>query len=150
MILMDHLEAVDTAVFFHGGLWWLFTSVNSGASLNGNLNAFYAASFPSEKWTPHPLNPLCSGLGNSRMAGAVFRNPQTGLLNRPAQSCLKEYGEKVRLNEITELSPAAFRERTIAVIVPEKSLGGVCTHTFNYSEHYLLRDIKTRRLRFLA
>jgi hypothetical protein len=149
MTLMNNIDAVDSAVFFHETRWWLFTSLNSGSSLNDNLNAFYADSFPSEKWTAHPLNPLCSGLGNSRMAGSVFKNPRTGLLNRPAQSCLKEYGEKIQINEISELSTAAFRERIIAAILPERGLNGVCTHTLNHSEHYLLRDIKTRTFRFL-
>jgi hypothetical protein len=146
--LMDNIAAVDSAVFFHNGKWWLFTGLGSEkGSLNSNLSAFYADTFPSRAWTPHPRNPLCSDPEKSRMAGAVYPD-QRGRLMRPAQSCVKEYGEKILINEISELSAETYREKTVKTISPEKKFRAVCTHTVNYSEHYLLRDIKTRTFRF--
>jgi hypothetical protein len=149
--LMNNVDAVDSVVFPHGGKWWLFTSIGSKETpANQNLSAFYADTFPSNAWTPHPQNPISRDPANSRMAGAVFINTETGALNRPAQSCIKEYGEKTHINEIIELSPVSYRERIIKTILPERNLHAVCTHTINYSERYIVRDIKTRRLKILS
>jgi hypothetical protein len=150
MTLMDDVEAVDSAVFFYNGKWWLFTGIATrDIPANRNLSVFYADIFLSSSWAPHPQNPICSSADNSRMAGAVFYNRDSGLLNRPAQSCVKEYGERTHINEITELSPVLYKERVIKTIYPERRLHAVCTHTINYSENYVLRDIKTRRLRVI-
>jgi hypothetical protein len=136
-------------VFRHSSKWWLFTSLEiKPNSINRNLSAFYSDSFPSSNWKPHPLNPLCSNISNSRMAGAVFLNMETNCLNRPAQNCRKDYGKETNINEIIELNASIYKEKIIKTFVPEQNLHAVCTHTFNYSEIYLLRDIKTRRSRF--
>jgi hypothetical protein len=149
MTLMDNVVAVDSSIFYHNSNWWLFTGISSeGSPMNRNLSAFYSKTFPSNSWTPHPQNPLCENAGNSRMAGAVFLDKVSGKLMRPAQSCIKEYGEKTNINEIVELSEVLYREKKVKTILPEKELAAVCTHTFNFSEKYLLRDIKTRVFRY--
>jgi hypothetical protein len=146
--LMDNVVAVDSTVFFYDSHWWLFTSIGSKAATpNANLSLFYSDTFPSNSWVPHPQNPLCSGLGNARMAGSIFLNKNTGLLNRPAQNCLRDYGRETNINEIIELNPDNYKEHIVKTLLPEQYLKAVCTHTYNYSEHYLLRDIKTRTLR---
>jgi len=148
MTLMRDVVAVDTVVFCHGAQWWLFTSMaGEKLPLNGNFCAYYTEEFPTDVWTPHPLNPLCASLENSRMAGAVFFNRESGLLNRPAQNCAGDYGRETNINEIVELSPSAYEERLIKTIRPEKDLRAVCTHTINRSPNYLVRDIKTRRFK---
>jgi hypothetical protein len=147
--LLGDVVAVDSTVFFHASKWWLFTSLETKPnSINRNLSAFYSDSFPSDSWTPHPLNPLCVDISNSRMAGVIFLNKETGLLNRPAQNCRKDYGKKTNINEIIGLSVSSYKEKISKIVVPERNLHAVCTHTFNYSNTYLLRDIKTRRSRF--
>jgi hypothetical protein len=149
MTLIRNVKAVDSTVFFYDSRWWLLTSIESKSSpLNANLSLFYSDTFPSDSWTPHPQNPLYASLKNARMAGAVFFNKDNGRLNRPAQNCLKDYGKETNINEIDSLDINSYQEHIIKTIVPEHHLNAVCTHTFNYSEHYLLRDIKTRKLRF--
>jgi hypothetical protein len=149
--LINNVDAVDPVVFPHNGRWWLFTSIGSKAiPANQNLSVFYSDTFPSDVWIPHPQNPISRDPANSRMAGVVFINRETGILNRPAQSCIKEYGEKIHINEIIELSPVSYKERIIKTIYPERNLYAVCTHTINYSERYIVRDIKTRRLKILS
>jgi hypothetical protein len=150
MTLMDNVEAVDTVVFFYNGEWWLFTSIGTrDIPANRNFSVFYAGTLFSNAWTPHPQNPIYTEADNSRMAGAVFCNRDSGLLNRPAQSCVKEYGERTHINEIIELSPDLYKERIIKTIYPERRFHAVCTHTINYSENYMVRDIKTRKLRII-
>jgi hypothetical protein len=146
--LMDNIDASDTIILFHNSYWWLFTSIGvKGISKNQNLSLFYSSTFPSQKWNPHPNNPICSDLSNSRMAGMIFRDKTTGMLNRPSQNCLNDYGKETNINEILELTPFSYKEKLVRTISPERNLCAVCTHTINYSDSYLLRDIKTRIFR---
>jgi hypothetical protein len=148
MTLLRNVKAVDSTVFFYNAKWWLFTSIEGKFTpINANLSLFYSDEFPSDSWIPHPQNPIYSSLKNARMAGAVFFNKGNGRLNRPAQNCLKDYGQKTNINEIITLDINSYQERIIETIVPESHLNAVCTHTFNYAKQFLLRDIKTRRLR---
>jgi hypothetical protein len=148
MTLMHNVKAVDSTVFSYNSKWWLLTSIaGTSTPLNANLSLFYSDTFPSDSWTPHPKNPLHSSLKNARMAGAVFFNKDTGRLNRPAQDCLKDYGQKTNINEIDTLDQTSYQEHIVKTIVPEPHFHAVCTHTLIYSGQYLLRDIKTRRLK---
>ncbi|GHV24892.1 hypothetical protein FACS189498_2600 [Spirochaetia bacterium] len=147
---MNDIVAVDSVVFNHNNYWWIFTGVGDESNgVNKNLSAFYSETFPSGNWTAHPQNPIVSGLHNSRMAGAVFHEKKCGRLIRPAQNCLKDYGKEVNINAILELSPLVYREKIIKTIRPERDLSAVCTHTINHSDTYMLRDIKTRKWRFI-
>ncbi|MDL2228774.1 hypothetical protein LJC14_00825 [Treponema sp. OttesenSCG-928-L16] len=146
--LMDDIEAVDSTIFFHDAKWWLFTSSSSeGLPLNRNLSVFFSNSLTADKWTAHPQNPVCRDAGNSRMAGALYYDEKADKLFRPAQSCIKEYGERVHINEILSLTEEEYVERMVRTVYPERSCRAVCTHTYNVSRNYLLRDIKTRRLK---
>jgi hypothetical protein len=144
--LMKNITAADSTVFYHQNKWWLFTSISlENNSLNNNLHIFYSDYFPSDKWTAHPENPVVSGLKNSRMAGAVF--VRDGKIYRPAQDCVKDYGQKTNINEIIELTPESYREKTIKIMYPEKELDAVCTHHIAYSDHFMVRDVKIRRMK---
>jgi hypothetical protein len=147
--LLEKMNASDNALFFHHGCWWLFTSIGDKlVDKDSNLSLFYSSDLLSGKWLPHPSNPVCTDSSRSRMAGAVFVDPASGKLCRPAQNCLKDYGQSVTVNEIDELSPKIYREHVIKTILPEKNLHAVCSHTLNYSERYMIRDIKTRFFKF--
>ena len=147
--LISGVNAVDSAVFFHNDIWYLFTSIEAdGHGFNNALSVFHSDTFPSSNWKRHPLNPVCTGSGNSRMAGALYRDPMTGFIIRPAQSCTREYGEYTVLNRVTELSPETYREERVSEIRPEGELHAVCTHTFNRCGSLIVRDIKTRIFRF--
>jgi hypothetical protein len=149
MPLMDNVDANDSTLLFYNNLWWIFTSIATKTNpANKNLSLFFSDSFPSNTWIPHPLNPVCSNLSNSRMAGSCFL--KNGILYRPSQDCLKNYGNKTNINRIIELTPSSYKEEIIRTIYPEKEIHAVCTHTINYSSKYMLRDIKTRRLKILT
>jgi len=146
--LVSGIVAVDSTIFEHDNRWWLFTSLaGQTGGLNESLYLFSSEAFPSCNWASHPMNPVVTGLQNSRMAGLIFRDQTSGEIFRPAQSCAKEYGEETHLNRITSLTCDTYREETIATIKPEKEFHAVCTHTFNKCDKYIVRDIKTRRFR---
>ena len=146
--LIKDVEAVDTSIVKYNELWWLFTSIaRNDRKLNASLSLFSSKVFPSVTWKSHPLNPVVEGLQNSRMAGKIECQTDAGSLTRPAQSCVKEYGEHIVLNKIIELDENKYLEKIESLIFPEKDLSAVCTHTFNRCGKYLIRDVKTRRLK---
>ena len=143
--MMDNVGANDSVVLFHDNYWYLFSSIGTKTTpANYNLSLFYSKTFPSSNWTPHPQNPICSDPCNSRMAGAFFADTETKNLFRPAQNCLHDYGKETNINKVIELSPTVYKEELIRTIKPEAEFNAVCTHTINYSDNYILRDIKTR------
>jgi hypothetical protein len=137
-------RAVDSAILEKDGRFWLFTSRQTDAtSLNDSLFIYYSDSLASGEWKPHAKNPVIVGRGFSRMAGRIFRDSD-GSLVRPAQSCVREYGERTVLRRIVSLTETDYGEETIATISPEREYSAVCTHTYNRCGKYLLRDVKTR------
>ncbi|GHU12789.1 hypothetical protein FACS1894161_1750 [Spirochaetia bacterium] len=144
--LMNNLNASDSTVFFYNNLWWLFTSIGDDfSSRNSNLSLFYSDRFPSNTWKAHPLNPVSTDPANSRMAGSIFI--EAGKLFRPAQDCTHDYGQNININAIISLDTESFKEEKVKTIRPEKEFKTVCTHTINYCGSFLLRDIKTRKIR---
>lgn len=145
--LFTDIEAVDTAILEDKGKWWLFTSTaTEGGGLNETLSLFSSDTFTDGPWEPHPANPVVRSAGNSRMAGNFFRSDE-GDLFRPTQNCAKDYGRSVLMERVTRLDPDFYCEEPASEIFPERNLHAVCTHTWNQSGAYLIRDIKTRRFR---
>jgi hypothetical protein len=146
--LMKGVQAVDTCVFKHDGLWWLFAGLaTEDADVNQSLSVFCSETFPSESWKAIPDNPVVRDSGNSRMAGSIFFSEERGSYVRPAQNCAREYGKSINFNRIIELTPNTYREETVCSVLPEKERHTVCTHTWNRCGKYVIRDIKTRRFR---
>lgn len=142
--LMSNICAVDTTLFNQEGKWWLFTScLTESTALDASLFIYHSDSLSSGEWIPHHRNPVVVNRDNARMAGRVFKG-KDGSLIRPAQSCLREYGQKIMINQIETLTEDEYREKTVSSILPERNYHAVCTHTYNFCDKYLLRDIKTR------
>ena len=146
MELLSNITAVDSTLFYHANKWWLFTStVTSALSVNENLHIFYSDTFPSGHWLPHPMNPVVVSPTNSRMAGKIFYDD--GSYYRPAQNCFRNYGSEININRIHILNENFYKEEIFSKIVPDKEYRAVCTHTINFTENYILRDIKTRKIK---
>ena len=117
---------VDTTIWQQDGLWWLMTTSAQPDSRAGSLLLFYADS-PAGEWKFHPANPISTDIRNNRGAGQVFRLGQKWI--RPSQSGCPNYGRSFSLNEIVELSPQRYAERTLPSVEPWDGLCGV--HTYN-------------------
>jgi hypothetical protein len=145
--IVTGVEAVDSTPFFHHGKWWLFTSCRSAAgSFNDSLSVYFSDSLVSGSWKAHPGNPVVTGTAGSRMAGKIFIGSD-GIPVRPAQSCVREYGESVVLNKILVLSNTEYSELAYRTISPEAGTNEVCTHTYNPLGSIIFRDVKTRKFR---
>jgi len=149
MNIMENIAAVDSTLFFKGGKWWLFTSIdelNDPETAYNELFLFYSDDFLSGRWKSHPLNPVVTDIGRSRPAGRIFN--YGGKLYRPSQDCTGAYGRAVNINRITELSETGYKEEFITRAEPNwiKKLNG--THTFNFDGDFVVMDAKFHMRRF--
>jgi hypothetical protein len=111
--LMTGLRAADATLFEHDGRWWLLCSARAhGAHINGSLLAFHAGQPLTDRWTPHPCNPLVRDFSRGRPGGRVLPRGD-GRLIRPAQDSVPRYGFGLRLMEIERLTADGYREREI-------------------------------------
>jgi hypothetical protein len=113
--MIDGFPAVDSTVFEHDGLWWLFCG-RAGAFSHTKLYAWHAES-PHGPWNPHLLNPIKCDVRSSRPAGPAF--VAGGALLRPAQDCSRTYGGAVTMNRVVRLSRTAFEEEMVGRIEPD-------------------------------
>ena len=93
-------------------------------------------------YTPHPENPVKSGLNGTRSAGNFI--VVDGIVYRPTQNCKKEYGESIEINKITGLNEINFMEvpyLTICINRNNRHNCGIHTiHTINVMNNIIAVD----------
>ena len=146
--LMKNIDAVDTTLFHYKRKWWLFANIveNPGASYLDELFLFYAESFNTEEWIPHPLNPVISDVRKSRPAGNIFIHD--GKLIRPSQNSSNRYGFGLKINEITILNENEYEEIEIESFEPDWDKQILAIHTLNNVGNLTVADGLLRRKRF--
>lgn len=151
--LMEHVDAVDTTLFYHGNVWWLFTSLlhdrdrlYASDLYYDRLFLFYSDSPFSDRWTPHPMNPVVEDVRSARPAGRVY--VRHGKIIRPSQDGSVRYGYGFRLNEIIRLTPTEYEERMFEIRRPDWDKSILATHTFNRDESFTVIDAMKRRRRW--
>ena len=147
-VLMKEVVAVDTTIYKENDMYWMFTNIKKveGGSKHVELFLFSSKELNSDKWQPHPLNPIVSDIKKSRPAGAIFK--KNNKLFRPSQNCSNYYGYGLNISEITKLDQTNFEEQIVKAIEPnwDKAIGS--THTFNMLDDLCISDISIRRNRF--
>lgn len=148
--LMKDVNAVDTTLFFHNNLWWMFTTVAShpGISSKDETFLFYSEKFNSNKWIPHPKNPIISDVRKARQAGRIFEH--NNKLYRLGQDCSHNYGYGISFNEILLLSKSEYSEKTVDKIEPNWEYPLKGTHTYDSKGGLTIVDgfWKTPRIHF--
>lgn len=147
--LMSGVEAYDTTLVQHGGFWWLFTNmaVVEGMSSWDQLHLYYASSFPTDRWTPHPANPIVDDVRIARPAGGLFFVGQR--LFRPSQDSAGGYGSGINIMEVNELTTGKYRETLVKKWQPSHYLRGARgMHTFTFVDKTALFDLQVRRYRW--
>lgn len=104
--------AIDATLIRHGGLWWMFHALPGPADrAMRELHLAWAPALTGP-WTPHPANPVLSGLDVSRPGGTAF--VRDGLVHLPVQDCAAAYGAAVHLLRIDRLSTQDFSAAKVA------------------------------------
>ena len=147
--LQENIAAVDTTLFFHNNIWWIFTNIkeHKNASLWDELFLFFTDDPLSSNWTPHPCNPIVSDVTKARPAGQIFKIDNK--IFRPAQNCSYRYGYGLSLQEITDLTEDSYKEIEHASYTPKdlKKVNGL--HTYNQSKRFTVIDAVIRRNKLL-
>jgi hypothetical protein len=141
--LMQDIYATDATLLEHEGTFWLFANVKEprGSSLNA-LHLFWADDPFSEAWTPHPGNPIVTGIASARPAGRIFMKDE--YLIRPSQDSSRRYGYALKFNRILRLTKDEYAEEPAGMFAPG---GGKirATHTFNQAGDLTVIDAVMRR-----
>jgi hypothetical protein len=145
--LMSNVEAKDATLMHYRGKWWLFVTVreHKQGSTWDQLSIFWADTPLSDKWTPHPLNPVVNDVRTARPAGHIFF--QNGDLIRPSQDCSVRYGYALNFNRITKLSETEYEEVPEGRLEPPGGTNILATHTFNKVGEMTIIDAVIRRRR---
>jgi len=145
--LMEGVEAVDSTLFFDRRRWWMFTTLveNRGGPPWDELFLFYADDLFTNRWKPHPENPIVSDVRKARPAGRIFEHG--GSLIRPAQDCSFRYGYAVVFNKILVLNEREYIEREMKTILPDRDRRVLGVHTFNRNGCLTMMDGCTLRCR---
>lgn len=112
--LLDGVAAVDSTIFRHNGVWWLFFT-DQDSDQNSMLRIRYAPDLFGP-WKPHALDPAKCDSATSRPGGTPFE--YDGALYRPAQDCTRTYGGRVIINRVIELTPTSFVEEPASIVSP--------------------------------
>jgi len=137
-VLLDGVHAFDPTLIKHDGLWWMFVTIqNNGNSTDDELHLFYASS-PFEKWTSHPLNPICTDVRLARPGGALYI--EQGQLYRPAQDCSVRYGFAISIQKILRMNTQEYEEVEAGKILPDWAPDALGTHTINHSNGVTVYD----------
>lgn len=134
------IPGIDSVVYHHQGMWYLFTTIaeTAGAATNEVL-ALYLTDNPIKgEWKKHPKSPLFRDVSKGRMAGRIFEID--GKIFRPAQNGASGYGTSVNLFRITCLSPIDYSEEFVAEIGPNWRQDITKLHTWNVYDKVTVSD----------
>ena len=138
--LISGRVCADPVLHFHEGHWYLFATVAE----NGNSTWDELFLFVSDQLTgpfrPHPGNPVVSDVRCARPAGRLFH--RDGKLIRPAQDCASGYGSAVVFNEVLELTPTGYRERTMSRLALSWQDSLTACHTYSAASGVEILDAK--------
>jgi hypothetical protein len=147
-ILMKDIYAVDTTIWKHNGLWWLFTNIreNDGGSSLDELFLFYSGDLFCTHWQPHTKNPIVSDVKSSRPARRIFSYNNN--FYRSSQNNIRRYGYGMKINQIVTITENDYNEISINDIEPHWDREIIATHTLNFCENLTVIDGLVRRARY--
>jgi hypothetical protein len=143
--LLSGIRAVDSTLWEHDGLWYLFTGVSETGGSSWDELFLFVADTPMGPWAPHPMNPIVSDVRSARPGGALFR--RDGVLYRPAQNSDKTYGRSLAVMEVTELTPDQYAERLAYRIEPDWLPNIYGCHTITMADDLMVLDCKALKWR---
>jgi hypothetical protein len=137
--LMRDLQYVDATLFEHAAKWWLFVTIKRGLfALNRDLFVFWADTPLTDRWHPHPANPVVRDFKGARPAGRIFE--LGGKLFRPSQDCLICYGHSLRISELVRLDEKHYEERLVTEVNPDWEDRICATHHIDWHDGMVVMD----------
>lgn len=140
--LVTDIKAVDATLLETGGKWWLFANIRAGGTSWDTLHLFSADHFLTDKWTPHPRNPIVKDIRSARPAGRIFS--RNGQFIRPSQDCSVRYGYAINFNRISVLTESDYAEVREWSFKPPARRNILGTHTWNETGGLIVIDALMR------
>ncbi len=142
--IFKDISAVDSTLVKHQGKWWMFLNKKDSSyiSFKDELYLYYSDSPLSDKWTPHPLNPVVADVRTARSAGRIYESE--GNLIRPAQDCSVEYGYRIRLKKIIKMNETEYSETEYDIIEPDYNKNVYGMHTLARHNNFTVLDCKIK------
>ncbi len=109
-ILMNDVAMADTLVFERDGRWWMlgnFDPADSG-DFCSELHVFFADHPLSDRWTPHPENPVLMDPRSARNGGILFDGDAVYRVSQ--RQAFDVYGDGLSVNRIDVLTPEDYAE----------------------------------------
>jgi|GEM_PF-2880440 len=140
MNMMEGQACYDTTFAEHDGKHWMFVNIQGfdGQGPDDELHLYYADELLTDKWTPHPMNPVVSDVRYARQAGRIFK--KDGQLFRPSQHGGGSYGNGTHINRIDTLTTNEFAETRLETHYPDWSEDITATHHLAESGGLTLAD----------
>lgn len=117
-VLMPDVSAVDTLIFEHDGLWWMFTNMDPVlmGDYASELFIFYADNPLSDQWTAHPKNPILFEQANARNAGILY--DENSIYRVSQKRDYEMYGKNFSIHKISVLNKEEYIEEQHYAIEP--------------------------------
>jgi len=134
------LPLLDSTILKHDDRYWIFGTLSENDT-DYKLSVFFSDNLLGP-YTPHPSNPVKSGLNGTRSAGNFIEID--GIIYRPTQNCEEEYGKSITINRVTELNKINVTEEPyMTICIDEKnreSYGMHKIHTINVIDKIIIVD----------
>ena len=149
MSLMENVKVVSPTILHYEDKWWLFVglSENQISSPDNELFLFYSDKLFTNKWHPHPLNPVISDIRLARPAGKIFLH--NNFMYRPSRNGAKWNEHSININKIIIINETEYEEKIVDTITPDWDKKVKSTNTFSYHDEITILDAFKLKRRFL-
>jgi folate-dependent phosphoribosylglycinamide formyltransferase PurN len=138
--IFKDIKSADSMIFNFNNLWWLITTFsNSGHGNESELQIFYSMDGPlTDNWISFKKNPAYIDPFLGRNGGILNHDNK---IFRVAQSFgFNSYGEKINIQEITQLDPDNFVEKNYCIVEPNFSKNLIGMHHFHNNNNFTVYD----------
>lgn len=117
-VLMNDVHASDTLIFEHDGLWWLITNIDPLREEIGcsDLYLFFSDKPITDKWEPHPRNPIFIDSSKGRNGGILYDDKSIYRVSQ--KQGFDTYGKGFAINKILLLNKEDYLEAEVCSIDP--------------------------------
>jgi hypothetical protein len=119
-VLMTDVATADTMIFEQSGRWWMLTNLDPAdtGDCSSELHVFHADDPLSDRWIPHPMNPVVTDARRARNGGLL--RDANALYRVSQKQAFNTYGSGFAVNRIDVLTPENYVEVEIPTEDPDR------------------------------